>query len=276
MDAECGRACSCRIVPPRTTPSRWYTFPGRRCGTRRFLRLGWCGICLVPPQPRTSCGLPLVARRARALQAPGRIRRPPARNHARSNVAAWLLPTLGLLEHPRPGRLTLLLAALGVGFLADVGARSALFLRCGLADRRRFCRSAVANVGATAAVMLALGVHSGPADRLSPRLRPPPLQPLHPRSRSSGSSHRSCWVCASARSPTSSQPRLFRARLWAPSGSETDRYRCRGRLGKEWSDLLAVGADDPPTGLGHLVPDAGDVAERLGDDQPRVVGDLLE
>ena len=34
---------------------------------------------------------------------------------------------------------------------------------------------------------------------------------------------------------------------------------------------LVARGDDGTGCFGHLVPDAGDVAERLGDDQPRVV-----
>ena len=46
-------------------------------------------------------------------------------------------------------------------------------------------------------------------------------------------------------------------------------------LSESWAGTraarLAAGADDAPARLGDLVPDAGDVAERLGDDQPCVV-----
>jgi hypothetical protein len=51
------------------------------------------------------------------------------------------------------------------------------------------------------------------------------------------------------------------------------RYGYGGRrcLGFEWPNLGVVWGDDAVGGFGHLVPDAGDVAERFGDDQPRVV-----
>ena len=51
----------------------------------------------------------------------------------------------------------------------------------------------------------------------------------------------------------------------------SDRYRPRWRLGFEWSKFGVVWADVAIGGFGYLVPDAGYVAERFGDDQPRVV-----
>ena len=55
---------------------------------------------------------------------------------------------------------------------------------------------------------------------------------------------------------------------WLSRGREP---RSRRRFGFERPHFGVVRADDAPGGLGHLVPDAGDVAEGLGDDQPGVV-----
>jgi hypothetical protein len=49
------------------------------------------------------------------------------------------------------------------------------------------------------------------------------------------------------------------------------RYRGRWRFGPEWPDVIAAGADDTPGGFGYFIPHPGDVAERLGNDQLRVV-----
>ncbi len=48
-------------------------------------------------------------------------------------------------------------------------------------------------------------------------------------------------------------------------------YGDRRNFGLEWPHLGVVRADDAVHGFRHLVPDACDVAEGLGDDQPRVV-----
>jgi hypothetical protein len=48
-------------------------------------------------------------------------------------------------------------------------------------------------------------------------------------------------------------------------------YGGRRCFGVEWPHLGLVRADDAVGRFGHLVPDAGDVAEGLRDDQPRVV-----
>jgi hypothetical protein len=53
--------------------------------------------------------------------------------------------------------------------------------------------------------------------------------------------------------------------------SRDDWYRCRWSLGPERLHLNAVWADDAPARLRHFVPDAGNVAEGLGDDQPGVL-----
>src|SRR3954447_24701377 len=58
--------------------------------------------------------------------------------------------------------------------------------------------------------------------------------------------------------------------------SRADRYGGRRRLGVERPQLGVVRADYAVGGLGHLVPDPGNVAEGFGDDQSRVLGDLLE
>src|ERR1700704_5703555 len=52
--------------------------------------------------------------------------------------------------------------------------------------------------------------------------------------------------------------------------SHSHRYRGDRRGGLERVYLLAVRPDDTPAGLGNLVPHAGDVAEGLRDDQPRI------
>ena len=40
--------------------------------------------------------------------------------------------------------------------------------------------------------------------------------------------------------------------------------------------LVLTGANDTPAGLGDLVPGAFDIAERLGNHQPRLVADFRE
>src|SRR5512142_1295307 len=54
-------------------------------------------------------------------------------------------------------------------------------------------------------------------------------------------------------------------------GSGVSRH---GRL--ERVQLVLAGLDDAPAGLRHLVPDAGDLAERLRDDEPRLLVEVGE
>ena len=41
-------------------------------------------------------------------------------------------------------------------------------------------------------------------------------------------------------------------------------------------ELVVAVVDDPVAGLGHFVPGAGEVAERFGDDEAGLLGDLVE
>jgi hypothetical protein len=116
-----------------------------------------------------SCGLlvggqhllriPLVARRARLSKLVGRVADHP-RGTMREAISAWFF-LLGCWSTRAFGS-TLLLAALGVGFSPTL----ALIVLCFSAAASLIpiaSGGAVANVGATAAVLLALGVHSGQA-----------------------------------------------------------------------------------------------------------------
>jgi hypothetical protein len=116
-----------------------------------------------------SCGLlvggqhllriPLVARRARLSKLLSRVADHP-RGTMREAITAWFF-LLGCWSTRAFGS-TLLLAALGVGFSPTL----ALVVLCFSAAASLIpiaSGGAVANVGATAAVLLALGVHSGPA-----------------------------------------------------------------------------------------------------------------
>jgi Lysylphosphatidylglycerol synthase TM region len=118
--------------------------------------VGSCGI-LVAGQHLLR--LPLVARRARLSRLLGRVADHP-RGTTREAIAAWFF-LLGCWSTRALGS-TLLLAALGVGFSPTL----ALVVLCFSAAASLIpiaSGGAVANVGATAAVLLALGVHSGPA-----------------------------------------------------------------------------------------------------------------
>jgi hypothetical protein len=59
-------------------------------------------------------------------------------------------------------------------------------------------------------------------------------------------------------------------------GRVSNGYGHGRRLGPERQHLRAVWADDAASGFGHLVPDAGDVTEGFGDDQPRVFRNFLK
>jgi Lysylphosphatidylglycerol synthase TM region len=118
--------------------------------------IGSCGL-LVGGQRLLR--LPLVARRARLSKLVGRVADHPGAT-TREAIAAWFF-LLGCWSTRAFGS-TLLLAALGVGFSPTL----ALIVLCFSAAASLIpvaSGGAVANVGATAAVLLALGVHSGPA-----------------------------------------------------------------------------------------------------------------
>src|SRR5829696_2933174 len=89
---------------------------------------------------------------------------------------------------------------------------------------------------------------------------------------------RSGWGQASRlqRSPVDRRRRSSAVTKLSAWKSRLDSDRCRGGLGPERLDPDAVWADDAPTRFGHFVPDAGNIAEGLGDDQPGVLRELLE
>jgi hypothetical protein len=118
--------------------------------------IGSCGL-LVGGQHLLR--VPLVARRARLSKLVGRVADHP-RGTMREAISAWFF-LLGCWSTRALGS-TLLLAALGVGFSPTL----ALVVLCFSAAASLIpiaSGGAIANVGATAAVLLALGVHSGPA-----------------------------------------------------------------------------------------------------------------
>jgi hypothetical protein len=108
---------------------------------------------------RRLASLPIVVRRARLAKLTARIV-----NHPRSTiheaVAAWLF-LLGCWMSRALGS-TLLLAALGVGFSPTI-ALVVLCLSAAASLIPIASGGAIANVSATAAILLALGVHKGPA-----------------------------------------------------------------------------------------------------------------
>ncbi len=118
--------------------------------------VGSCGI-LVAGQHLLR--LPLVVRRARLSKLLGRVANHP-RGSARDAIVAWFY-LVGCWTTRAAGS-TLLLAALGVGFSPTL-ALVVLCLSAAASLIPVASGGAVANVGATAAVLLALGVHSGPA-----------------------------------------------------------------------------------------------------------------
>ena len=65
--------------------------------------------------------------------------------------------------------------------------------------------------------------------------------------------------------------RSDRRRMKIVRVSRADGYGGRRCLGLERPYFFAARADDPPAAVGHLVPDAGDIAEGFGDDQPGIV-----
>lgn len=117
------------------------------------------GSCAVLVMGDQVLRFPPVARRARVSRLVGRVVNHPQRT-AREAIGAWLF-LLGCWTTRAVGS-TLLLAALGVGFSPPL-ALVVLCLSAAAALIPIASGGVVANVGATAAVLLALGVHSGPA-----------------------------------------------------------------------------------------------------------------
>jgi Lysylphosphatidylglycerol synthase TM region len=122
--------------------------------------VGACGILVAG---RHLLRLPLLVRHARLSKLVGRLANHP-RGTARDAVAAWLF-LVGCWTTRAFGS-TLLLAALGVGFSPTL-ALVVLCLSAAASLIPVASGGAVANVGATAAVLLALGVHSGQAINFS-------------------------------------------------------------------------------------------------------------
>lgn len=57
----------------------------------------------------------------------------------------------------------------------------------------------------------------------------------------------------------------------ASSRSSAHLYGARWRSGSKLPQISLVVFDDAAGGFGYLIPDAGDVTKRFGDDQPRVI-----
>ena len=152
-----------------------------------------------------ACGI-LVAGRHLVAPALHRPTRPPVetghvgsrtvlRGTTRDAFLAWLF-LLGCWTTRAIGSM-LLLAALGVGFSPTL----ALVVLCLAAAASLIpitSGGAIANVGATAAVLLALGVHRQRGDQLRSRLRSPPL---HHRGagRGHGARHLGCALATAPR-----------------------------------------------------------------------------
>jgi hypothetical protein len=118
--------------------------------------VGACGILVAG---RHLARIPLVARRVRLSKLVGRVADHP-RGTVREAIAAWFF-LLGCWTTRALGS-TLLLAALGVGFSPTL-ALVVLCLSAAASLIPIASGGAVANVSATAAVLLALGVHSSQA-----------------------------------------------------------------------------------------------------------------
>ena len=103
--------------------------------------------------------LPVIARRARLSKLLGRVADHPL-GTTRDAIVAWCF-LLGCWTTRAVGS-TILLGALGVGFSPTL-ALVVLCISAAAALIPITSGGAIANVGATAAVLLALGVHSGPA-----------------------------------------------------------------------------------------------------------------
>lgn len=76
--------------------------------------------------------------------------------------------------------------------------------------------------------------------------------------------------------PTVAPRRSDRGRGRIVRLSRADGYGGRRCLRPERPYLFAARADGPPAAVGHLVPDAGDIAEGFGDDQPGIVREFLQ
>jgi hypothetical protein len=72
-------------------------------------------------------------------------------------------------------------------------------------------------------------------------------------------------------------PPSFRAgiprRIWLPLLGALDHPTAAGM---ERVEFVAAVVDEAVAGVGHLVPGAGEVAGRLGHDQPGLLGDLVQ
>jgi hypothetical protein len=117
------------------------------------------GSCAILVAGQHLLRLPLVARRARLSKLVGRVADHP-RGTTREAVVAWLF-LLGCWTTRAVGS-TFLLAALGVGFSPTL-ALVVLCLSAAASLIPLASGGVIANVGATAAVLLALGVQSGEA-----------------------------------------------------------------------------------------------------------------
>ena len=122
--------------------------------------------------------------------------------------------------------------------------------------------------------------HSSNHDDRSNDVRIPKSRPAHLQARRAPPLDlRSCdegprrWL-------TGGGPRRFavgpRAAAAAERSSGDHGHGLGGRPGVERSHVVVVAADDGAGRFGHLVPDAGDVAQRLGHDQPCVLRELSE
>ena len=130
-------------------------------------------LLLRPARRRPPAGgTPIVARRARLARLAARVVNHP-RSTTREAIAAWLF-LLGCWTSRALGS-TLLLAALGVGFSPPL-ALVVLCLSAAASLIPIASGGAIANVSATAAVLLALGVHKDAGDQLRPRLGPAALR----------------------------------------------------------------------------------------------------
>jgi hypothetical protein len=122
--------------------------------------VGCCGVLVAG---RHLLRLPFLQHWGRVSKLVDRIAAHP-RGTARDAIVAWLF-LVGCWSTRAVGS-TLLLAAIGVGFSPTL-ALVVLCLSAAASLIPIASGGAVANVGATAAVLLALGVHSGPAINFS-------------------------------------------------------------------------------------------------------------
>ena len=174
--------------------------------------------------------LPIIARRARLARIAARVVNHP-RSSTREGIAAWLF-LLGCWTSRALGS-TLLLAALGVGFSPPL-ALVVLCLSAAASLIPIASGGAIANVSATAAILLALGVHKeARSTSASRRAYCCAARPPWPRSSAPQPPSRS--ACARAQ-PATSPPEHARKRppncsgLSRGKGSYPDRaVRCGAR-----------------------------------------------